>query len=98
MSPLVYTLLGFAAADDWPKLYPSSEFSKNFAEGFQCFIGILSTEREKNGYHDEASCSRTFPLLIMYCFSVISVGVAVDKIVNGGGESSIFKFGVPECK
>ena len=98
MSPLVYTLLGFAAADDWPKLYPSSEFSKNFAEGFQCFIGILSTEREKHGYHDEADCSRTFPLLIMYCFSVISVGVAVDKIVNGGGESSIFKFGVPECK
>jgi hypothetical protein len=89
MSPLVYTLLGFAAADDWPKLYPSSEFSKNFAEGFQCFVGILSTEREKDGYHDEASCSRTFPLLIMYCFSVISVGVAVDKIVNGGGELSV---------
>jgi hypothetical protein len=25
----------------------------------------------------------------MYCFSVISVGVAVDKIVNGGGELSV---------
>lgn len=91
MSPLVYTLLGFAASDDWPKLYPSSEFSKNFAEGFQCFIGILSNERAKDGYHDEAICNRSFPLIVLYSFSVISVGVAVDKIVNGGATKVMYR-------
>ena len=86
ISPLTYTLLGFAASDNWPKLYPSSEFSINFAEGFQCFFGNLNNERAKDGYLDEAMCRRSFPLIVLYSFSVIIVGVAVDKIVNGGGK------------
>ena len=87
MSPLVYILLGFYASDDWMELYPSSEFSKNFGEGLQCFIGILDEEKAQNGYQDEASCKHLFFLVTLYSFSVISVGVAVDKIVNGGGKS-----------
>ena len=86
MSPLVYTLLGFAAADDWPKLYPSSGFSKNFAEGFQCFFGQLDEDIAENEYVDAAKCDHSLFLVILYCFSVISVGVAVDKIVNAGGK------------
>jgi hypothetical protein len=88
MSPLVYTLLGFAASDDWPKLYPSSEFSKNFADGFRCFSGTLDDDRAENGYPDEAICDRSLLLVCMYSFSVICVGVAVDKIVNAGGEAA----------
>jgi len=91
MSPLVYMLLGFAASDDWTELYPSSEFSKNFAEGFQCFIGILDEEEANNGFHDEASCSHLFSLVAMYSFSVIFVGVAVDKIVNGGATKVMYR-------
>jgi len=85
MSPLVYILLGFAASDDWTELYPSSDFSKNFGQGLQCFLGILDEDEAKNRYYDEASCHHLFSLVVLYSFSVISVGVAVDKIVNGGG-------------
>jgi len=91
ISPLTYTLLGFAASDDWPNLYPSSEFSMNFAEGFQCFFGKLSSERAKNGYHDPAICARSFPLIVLYSFSVIFVGIAVDKIVNGGATKVMYR-------
>ena len=90
MSPLVYVLLGFAASDDWAQLYPSSDFSKNFGQGAQCFFGILDEEEAKDGYYDEASCHNLFFLILLYSISVISVGVAVDKIVNGGGK---FGFG-----
>ena len=89
MSPLVYSLLGFAAADDWPKLYPSSEFSKNFVEGFQCFIGTLDEEEAVNGFHDDAKCEHALLLVVLYSFSVISIGVAVDKIVHAGGKTTI---------
>jgi hypothetical protein len=88
MAPLVYPLLGFAAADDWPKLYPSAGFSKNFAEGFQCFVGTLDEEEAVDGYADDAKCGHSLTLVLLYSFSVISVGVAVDKIVNAGGKRS----------
>jgi len=91
MSPLVYTLLGFAAADDWPKLYPSAEFSKNYAEGFQCFFGNLDEDTAENGYPDEAKCDHSLLLVVLYSFSVISVGVAVDKIVNAGATKVMYR-------
>lgn len=86
MSPLVYTLLGFAAPDDWPKLYPSSGFSKNFGDGVRCFLGTIAEDQAENGYPDDATCDHSLLLVFMYSFSVISVGVAVDKIVNAGGK------------
>jgi len=91
MSPLVYVLLGFAASDDWTELYPSSDFSKNFGQGLQCFLGILDEEEAKTGYYDEASCHHLFYLVVLYSFSVISVGVAVDKIVNGGATKVMYR-------
>lgn len=89
MSPLVYVLLGFAASSDWTEVYPASDFSKNFGHGIQCFLGILDEDVAKNGYYDDASCHNLFLLILLYSFSVISVGVAVDKIVNGGGKPII---------
>jgi hypothetical protein len=86
MSPLVYVLLGFYASDDWTELYPSSDFVKNFGQGLQCFLGILDEEKAKNGYYDQATCHHLFYLVVLYSVSVVSVSVAVDKIVNGGGE------------
>ena len=85
-APLVYVLMGVAASDDWIELYPSSDFSKNFGDGLQCFLGVLDEEEAKNGYLDEATCENLFYLVVLYSLSVISVGVAVDKIVKGGGE------------
>jgi len=86
MSPLLYTLLGFAASDDWAELYPSTDFRKNFGQGIKCFFGNLDEEEAKNQFYDEASCDNLLYLVVLYAFSTISVGVAVDKIVNGGGK------------
>lgn len=91
MSPLVYMLLGFYASNDWVDLYPAYDYSKNFGDGFKCFIGILDEEEAKNGYHDEATCSQSFSLVALYSFSVIFVGVAVDKIVNGGATRVMYR-------
>ena len=86
MSPLLYTLLGFAASDDWAELYPSTDLRKNFGQGIKCFFGNLDEEEAKNQFYDEASCDNLLYLVVLYAFSTISVGVAVDKIVNGGGK------------
>jgi len=91
MAPLVYILMGFAASEDWTELYPSSDFSKNVGQGLECFLGVLDEETAKNGYYDEASCHHLFHLVVLYSLSVISVGVAVDKIVNGGATKVMYR-------
>ena len=91
MAPLVYTLQGLAASDDWPKLYPSYAFSKNFVEGLQCFIGTLDEDIAKDGYEEEAMCSFSLDLVLLHSFSIIAVGVAVDKIVNAGATKVMYR-------
>lgn len=91
ISPLVYTLLGLAATKDWPKLYPSSGFSQNFVEGFQCFFGLLDEDRALHGYEDEADCDFALFLVVLHAFSIIAIGVAVDKIVNAGATKVMFR-------
>jgi hypothetical protein len=91
MSPLVYTLLGFAAADDWPTLYPSSEFSKNFGDGFRCFFYSLDEDTQESGYYDDANCQHSLLLVVLYAFSLIAIGVAVDKICNAGATKVMYR-------
>ncbi|KAG7352519.1 CRT-like, chloroquine-resistance transporter-like protein [Nitzschia inconspicua] len=91
MSPLVYTLLGFAAADDWPTLYPSSDFGKNYGDGLRCFFGTLDEETQMNGYYDDANCRHSLLLVVLYAFSIISIGVAVDKICNAGATKVMYR-------
>lgn len=91
MSPLVYTLLGLAASDDWPSRYPSSDFSKNVGDGLWCFLGVLSERRAKHEYDDEAQCKYVFGLTFLNAFSIIAVGVAVDKIVNAGATRVMYR-------
>ncbi|KAL3914500.1 MAG: hypothetical protein SGILL_006080, partial [Bacillariaceae sp.] len=91
MSPLVYTLLGFAAADDWPKLYPSSEFGQNFGDGLRCFFGGLDEDTQENKYYDDANCKHALLLVVLYAFSLISIGVAVDKICNAGATKVMYR-------
>lgn len=91
MAPLVYTLQGLASGPDWPKLYPSSEISKNIEEGIQCFFGTLDEDQALNGYTDEALCDNSLGLAFGYSFSIIAVGVAVDKIVNAGATKVMYR-------
>jgi hypothetical protein len=91
MAPLVYTLQGLAATEDWPNLYPSSGFSTNFMEGFQCFVGNLDEDLATNKYDDSAECDFSIALILLYSFSIIMVGVAVDKIVNAGATKVMYR-------
>jgi hypothetical protein len=91
MSPLVFSLLGLAAKGDWSKLYPSSDFSQNFAEGFECFLGLLPHKQAEHGYPDEAFCSHSLSLVFLNSFSMIAVGVAVDKIVKAGATKVMYR-------
>lgn len=84
MSPLLFGLQGLGESGDWTKLYPSEDFSENFSDGIMCFANILKEDDQLHKYPDDARCKFTFLLTILYAFSVIGVGVAVDKIVNAG--------------
>mmetsp|Transcript_24465 Transcript_24465/g.57527 ORF Transcript_24465/g.57527 Transcript_24465/m.57527 type:complete len:571 (+) Transcript_24465:122-1834(+) len=90
-SPLVYILMGVAASDDWIELYPSSDFSKNFGQGLQCFLGVLDEEEARNGYFDTAICENLLYLVVLHSLSVIFVGFAVDKIVKGGATKVMYR-------
>mmetsp|Transcript_41910 Transcript_41910/g.100987 ORF Transcript_41910/g.100987 Transcript_41910/m.100987 type:complete len:521 (-) Transcript_41910:3359-4921(-) len=91
MAPLVYNLQGLAASKHWPKLYPSSGITKNIQEGIQCFFGSLDEDQALNGYEDEALCDYSLGLVLGYSFSIIAVGVAVDKIVNAGATKVMYR-------
>jgi hypothetical protein len=90
MSPLVFAMQGLGAGDDWSS-YPSAGFSKNFVEGVQCFLGSLDKDRALEGYADPANCDFSLGLVLLYSFSIISVGVAVDKIVNAGATKVMYR-------
>ena len=42
-------------------------------------------------FYDEAECSFSLPLVFLHSFSIISVGVAVDKIVNAGATKVMYR-------
>lgn len=91
MAPLVYTLQGLGAGDDWPTLYPSTDFSQNFVDGLQCFLGVLPDDLAVGYYADDAQCNFSLVLVIFHSLSIIMIGVAVDKIVNAGATKVMYR-------
>lgn len=91
MSPLVFSLQGLGAKGDWTELYPSAEYSENFLDGLKCFFGLLDETDQKEKYSWEAQCDLTIGLVFIYAFSIIAVGVAVDKIVNAGATKVMYR-------
>ena len=91
MSPLVYGLQGLGAKGDWTTLYKSEEFSDNFLDGLLCFFRLLSDDDQENKYYDDARCDFTLGLTLIHAFSIIAVGVAVDKIVNAGAVKVMYR-------
>jgi len=93
VSPLIFTLqgLGGSGSDDWTKLYPASKFSENFLDGLYCYLRILSDDDQENKYYDDARCDFVLGLVIFHTISIITIGIAVDKIVNAGTTKLLYR-------
>lgn len=96
ISPLVYGLQGLYGTTHyapWTTLYPASQISENFRDGWKCFCDALSdTEGQK--YPEEAECSGIMSLSGItwaHVFSISLVGVAVDKIVHAGATKIMYR-------
>jgi CRT-like, chloroquine-resistance transporter-like len=90
-SPVAYGLQGLGSRGAWTKLYPASGFSDNFMDGLKCFFGVLDDEDQEYKYPEDAECRLTLLLVLLYVFSIIAVGVAVDKIVNAGATKVMYR-------
>lgn len=90
-SPLVYVLQGLGSRGDWTKLYPASGFSDNYIDGLKCFFGLLDEDDQELKYPEEADCRFSLGLVLLHVFSIIAVGVAVDKIVNAGATKVMYR-------
>ena len=93
LAPLVFGLQGLGAKtdEDWATLYPNTAFSQNFLDGLACFFRQLSDDDQENKYPEEARCDLTLILTILHAFSIIAVGVAVDRIVNAGATKVMYR-------
>lgn len=90
-APLLYGLQGLGSRGNWTKLYPASEVSENFVDGLKCFWGLLDAADQEDKYPEEADCNFALGLVLLHVFSIISVGVAVDKIVNAGATNVMYR-------
>lgn len=77
----------------WLDVYPSKEVSKNFMHGIQCFelTQTLDVDVQRHGYAEPARCSLAGGLVLLYAFSIILVGIAVDKIVHAGATKIMYR-------
>lgn len=91
MSPLVFNLQGLGGKGDWTKLYPSSDFSENFLDGFRCFFRLLSDEDQEFKYFEDARCDFALGLVVFHALAIVGVGLAVDKIVNAGATKVMYR-------
>jgi CRT-like, chloroquine-resistance transporter-like len=90
-APLLYGLQGLGSRGDWTKLYPASGVSENFYDGLKCFFGLLDVAEQQDKYPEEADCRFSLGLVLLHVFSIIAVGVAVDKIVNAGATKVMYR-------
>ena len=88
---MVYGFQGLGFRGDWLRLYPPSGTSNNFVDGLKCFFGLLDEEDQENKYPEDAECRLTLLLALLYVFSIIAVGVSVDKIVNAGATKVMYR-------
>uniref|UniRef100_A0A7S3QAP5 Uncharacterized protein n=1 Tax=Chaetoceros debilis TaxID=122233 RepID=A0A7S3QAP5_9STRA len=96
ISPFIYTLQGLADVESsiedesslnvesWIDQYPSRQFSQNFSDGIQCFMGTLDDTLQVRGYPEEAHCDYAYVIVLLHVFSIIVIGHAVGKICNAG--------------
>lgn len=87
LSPLAYVLQGMGFRDSWTKAYQSSQFGDNVMDAIRCFFG----RQIVGDYPEDARCSYVGFLVVFHVFSAVSVGVAVDRIVNAGATKVMYR-------
>ncbi|KAL7516758.1 hypothetical protein ACHAWX_001738 [Stephanocyclus meneghinianus] len=80
VSPLAYGLQGMGDGPGWTTLYPSKQIGENFSHGLSCFLGRLDEEIMLSGYPEQAECSWSWLLVLLHVFSIVMVGVSIDKL------------------
>lgn len=80
VSPLAYGLQGMGDGVGWTTLYPSKQIGENFSHGLSCFLGTLDEDTMLNGYPEAAQCSWSWLLVLLHVFSIVMVGVSIDKL------------------
>ena len=80
VSPLAYVLQGMGSGPEWTAWYPSTDIGGNFRHGLACFAGTLDAETMNGGYPEKAVCEGAGVLLVLHVLSIISVGIAVDRL------------------
>lgn len=80
VSPLAYGLQGMGSGPGWTTWYPSEGIGANFSHGLACFAGTLDEQTMRTGYPEEALCEGAGALLVLHVLSIVSVGIAVDRL------------------
>lgn len=80
VSPLAYGLQGMGDGLGWTTLYPSKQIGENFSHGLSCFLGTLDEDTMLSGYPEVAECSWSWLLVLLHVFSIVMVGVSIDKL------------------
>jgi hypothetical protein len=91
MAPLVFGLQGLGHKKNWMTLYPSRDSSENFLDGLSCFFGQLDKDDQLHKYPDDANCHLALWIVCAHSFSIICVGLAVDKIVSAGATKLMYR-------
>jgi CRT-like, chloroquine-resistance transporter-like len=93
VSPVLFTLQGLSSTivDDWTTLYPSNQYRENYIDSLRCLFNVLSDDDQLAKYAEDAQCDYAFLLVLLQAFSTITVGVAVDKIVNAGATKVMYR-------
>jgi len=80
VSPLAYGLQGMGSGPGWTAWYPSAGIGENFSHGLACFAGTLDVETMRDRYPEKAVCEGAGALLVLHVLSIVSVGIAVDRL------------------
>jgi len=96
VSPLFYSLQGLADVTTevligtdlkvrwWIHLYPSTDISKNTADGISCLLGTLDNAVQRNGYPESAHCDYSSGIVFFHVFSIVALHHAIHRICNAG--------------
>ncbi|KAL7477689.1 hypothetical protein ACHAW6_003484 [Cyclotella cf. meneghiniana] len=80
VSPLACGLQGMGNGPGRTTLHPSKQIGENIIHGLYCFLRQLDENIMLSGYPDQAERSWSWLLVLLHVFSIVMVGVSIDKL------------------